>query len=376
MTNSGNNSSRSEIADKNIISEKATKDKDEISLMDYFLVLWKWKKVIILVSVLPALVVGVISCSLQSNYKVTYVYDARHNHNVERPNDVFRGDIDIKSYQLLPIVFYGEENLNKLIYKLEKEGFQQYASRLKNIDNQPKDLIAFEFFPPFLDVSSLNHPEQLTEINEIKVLLLKVTITGSAREDMYKISSVILENIENVVWSYSVHEQLLSNIKEYNSMSAEIEENRFMLELSLKKIKAELTSLKEIRVETPVNKQDNIVLQFNVPEQSQYLPLDFQINAAESKKIGLEEKIKTNQEEYGYHKDLLAVNCKILAELDSKLSSEYSEEQFKAFLNNLTAANEKQEIKEYLNSYIRRIDNIMLAKSVVEKPKIYPLPRA
>jgi len=50
---------------------------DEINLVDYLLVLRKRKYLILLGSVLPALIVGLILFFSPGNYKVTYVYDVK-----------------------------------------------------------------------------------------------------------------------------------------------------------------------------------------------------------------------------------------------------------------------------------------------------------
>ena len=57
--------------------ESADIYEDEINLADYLLVLWKRKYLILLGSVLPALIVGLILFFSPRNYKVTYVYDVK-----------------------------------------------------------------------------------------------------------------------------------------------------------------------------------------------------------------------------------------------------------------------------------------------------------
>jgi capsular polysaccharide biosynthesis protein len=372
MTSSEKDISKSRISGTNIHEESNTYE-DEINLIDYFIVLWKRKYFIFLAAILPAMIVGIFFFLSPRNYKVTYVYDVKGD--VDLPNDD-GWKLNGKNYNLLVDIFYSEGNFNRLIDGLRKDGFKEYASQISDSNNTLDKFIQFEATPPFLDISRFNitNPDQLKQIRDMKALLLEVTIVGKPKENMYKISSVIRDNIENVIPLYIVQKQLLTSIIKYNDLLADIERNRFNLELSLKKTNKVLASLKEVSVGIPANKQDNIVLQFNVGEQSQYLPLDYQIQASESMKIELEENIKTNEEKYKYHKDLLGLNNKVLAELGSKLTSKYSEEQFKAFLNGLAASCEKPEMKDYLSSYIKKVDNgIMIYKPVTEKPRIYPI---
>jgi hypothetical protein len=187
-------------------------------------------------------------------------------------------------------------------------------------------------------------------------------------------SSVIRDNIEDIFPLYTVREQLSAYIKEYNNNLAGIERSRFDLGLALKDVNEILAGLKKVNTGIPNDIQANIVLQFNVGEQSQYLPLSYQIQASESKRIALEGNIKANEENYKYYKDLLDLNNRIFAELNSSLSSDYTIEQFKSFLTGLVAGYEKPQLKDCLNSYIRKIENgISASKPITEKPQIYPI---
>jgi len=376
VTIAKNDLSKSQISDKNI-HEESNIYEDEINLIDYFIVLWRRKYFILLAAILPAMIVGISFYLLLGNYKMTYVYDVRGD--IDLPNDVSGWEFNEKNYNLLVDSFYSAENLSRLTDGLRKDGFEEYASKISNINNTLSKFIQFEVIPPFLDISKSNitSPEQLKQIRGMKALLLKVTIVGKPKEDMYKISSVIRDNIENVIPLYTVQKQLSSCVINFNNSLADIEKNRFTLELSLQKTNKMLALLKEVSVGIPANKQDNIVLQFNVGEQSQYLPLDYQIQAAESKKIELEENIKANEENYKYYKDLLDLNNKVFAELEKNLSSgDYTIKQFKTSLTALVGDYEKPQLKDYLNSYIRKIENrIAVSKPVTEKPTIYPIAR-
>jgi len=71
---------------KNVQKEAKTYE-DEINLIDYFRVLWKWKCFIVLGSVLPALAVGLVIFFGSRSYKVTYIYDIfqRMSRRKQRP---------------------------------------------------------------------------------------------------------------------------------------------------------------------------------------------------------------------------------------------------------------------------------------------------
>lgn len=362
-------SSNKRTAD-NDVQGKANVYEDEINLMDYFLVLWRRKWFIFLGAVLPALIVGVVLLLLPRNYKETYVYDVRATNNLSGL------DLDEKNYEMLLDRFYSKENLDKLIDKLQKNGLEKYVKQIRNSYERSWKFLEFEAFPHFLDLPRLNvtDPEQINKIRSMKALLLKVTINSKSKDDMHKISSVMRDDIENVLPLYITREQLSAYVEEYNNNLAGIERNRFGLELSLNNVNEILAGLKKINAGVPGEKLDNVVLQFNVGEQSQYLPLSYQIQAAESKRIGLEGTIKANEENYTYYKDLLDLNNRIFAELNNRLSSEYTMEQFKSFLTGLADSYEKPQLKDFLNSYIRIIENRILASEpITEKPQIYPV---
>lgn len=353
MTSSENN-------DLKEAQREADTYEDEINLMDYFLVLWKRKWFIFLVTVLPALIVGITFFLSPRDYKVTYVYD-----------DISDLNLNEKNYNVLIGRFYSEENLSKLMDKLREKGLEEYVRQLSSGKG-----VELGISPPFLDISRLNisDPNQIDKIKNMKTLLFNVTITSKLKDDIYKISLVIRDNIEAVMPLYTARGELSVCGREYNNKLASIESSRFDLELALKNNNEILAGLKKVSVGIPNDMRDNIVLQFNVGEQSQYLPLNYQMQAAESKRIALEGNIKASEEDYKYYKDLLDLNNRIFAELNNKLSSDYTVEQFRSFLMSLADSYEKPQLKDYLNSYIRKIENrISASKPITEKPQIHPI---
>lgn len=363
------------------VQEEANIHEDEINLMDYFVALWKRKYFIVLGSVLPALIVGLFFFSSPRNYEVTYVYDVRDNVRDDVRNDV-RDDIsnwnlNEKNYNILINRFYSEENLNKIINVLRENGLNEYAELLRNAGNSLdalKNLLKFEAVPSYADLSKakITDPEQLEQIQKLKAQLLNMTIVGEPKEDLLKIASVIRSNLENVIPTYMIQEQLSANMRTDKTMRADVESNRFSLELTLKKNKSTLEKLKSIKTQTPDKLESDIILQFDVGGRSEYLPIEYQIQAAESKIIQLEETIKENEEKYKYYKNLLDLNEKLFAEVQNKTLSGYTIQQFRLFLLESVKEVEKEELKDYLNSYAKRIENrIAVSVPVTENPGTY-----
>jgi len=365
----------------NDVQKEANIYEDEINLIDYFRVLWKRRYFIVLGSVLPALIVGLFFFFLPRNYEVTYVYDVRDDVRDDVIDDV-RDDIsnwnlNEKNYNILINRFYSEENLNKIINVLRENGLNEYAELIRNAGNSLdalKKLLKFEAVPSYTDLSEakVTDPVQLEQIQKLTAQLLNMTIVGEPKEDLLKIASVIRSNLENVISTYMIQEQLSANIRTDKTMMADIESNRFSLELTLKKNKSTLEKLKSIKTQTPDKIESDIILQFDVGGRSEYLPIEYQIQAAESRIIQLEETIKENEEKYKYYKNLLDLNEQLFAEVKNKALSDYTIQQFRLFLLESVKEVEKEELKDYLSSYTKRIENRIAASvPVTENPGTY-----
>ena len=198
-----------------------------------------------------------------------------------------------------------------------------------------------------------------------------MTIVGEYKEDLPKISSVIRDNFENVIPAYMVQEQLPTKIRTYKTKMADIESNRFGLELTLKTNSFALEKLKSMKTRVSERTESDVTLQFDIGSGSEYLPLGYQIQAVESKIVELEKQVKVNEAKYKYYKDLLALNQKLFAELKRSVSSYYTIQQFHSYLTELIASYETKELNDYLASYIKRIENRISASSPVsENPRI------
>jgi len=120
--------------------------------------------------------------------------------------------------------------------------------------------------------------------------------------------------------------------------------------------------------------ESDIRLQFDVGGRSEYLPIEYQVQTAESRIIQIEETIKGNEKKHEYYKSLLSLNQKLLIEVKSKTLSHDTIQQFHSFLFKLAEKIEKEELKNYLNSYIKKIENrIAVNIPVIENPKVYPV---
>lgn len=321
------------------IDEKA--GNDEIKLIDLCLVLWKRKLFILLATVLPTLCLAGALILGPQKYQTTYVFDV---------ND---WQLNEKKLHLLYGQFYSKESLTRIAQKLKP-----YISSLKD---QP----AFEG----------RNLEKRIQLQETGRSSLHLTVTDNSIENARSLGTIACNTITDFALLPIIQEEMYSTLKELNRLLADFERNRFDLQLNLNYTAETLQALKKLSVSTPAASHENITLQLDHNEQQlYYLPLSYQIQAAESKRIELEETIKINNEKYNYYKDLVDLNNKVLLELNTKLSSDYTTDQFLAFLTGLLSSTEKPQLKDYLSSYARTIENkISASKSVSERSKIISL---
>ncbi len=339
---------------------------DEIDLMDYFVLLWRHKYLILAGSILPTLVIGLVLFFSPRDYRLTYTYSSW------KLND--------KGFEMFLDGFYSGENLDRIIRNLKDEGFHEYAASIGSASGRKslQGLILFEVWLPYMDLSRTKGmgASEMEQLRRLTSLLIKMTITARPQSDVAAIASIVRNNVENVTPLFDIERELIVEINEYRTKMAEIEENRFGLELSLKTKTNVLAQLKNIKVEVPDTNEANFALQFDIGDRSEYLPLGYHIRAAETGIVELKEEVRQKEDEYTHHEKLVALNEKLLAEIRGSKPSEYTIGQFHSFLSDLAGSSEETEVKGYLSAYIKELENRMLSRvPVTDTPKTYSLGR-
>ena len=363
MASSKNEIPKNQSVPKSIMG-KADTYEDEIDLIDYFRVLWKWKYFIVLFAAVPALIVFSIYNYSPKDYTITYIYDTWFDKEASKMlSREFKGVKDSyqrqalsedkpveKNRRILLDKFYSEENLDKLTARLRENGFDKYAQGIS------KSQIKLE----------------------ITDSLLTLTIIGRPKQNMQKISSIVRDDFEKIIPIYTVRENLSGTIAGFKTGMADIEENEFNLELELKRKKAISEKLKKIEPADSNKIPGGIILEFkNVGQDSEYLPLVYQIQAIDVNIINIEETIEANQEKYNYYNNLISLNEKLLDEIKNKISSYYTIQEFHSFLTNIMGDYTEKELADYLNAYTKRIENmISINTPVIEKPSVYSIPKS
>jgi len=366
MPDSQNDNSNSQPLPSDV-KQNTNVSEDEINLVDYFLVLWKRRWFIFLVSVLPALVVGLAIFILPRDYKISHTYNM---------------GLDEKSFKVLEDKFYSTENLEKLVEKLQEDGFNEYAKRIAEVATEEglRNFVSFEISPSYFEAiepSKAKDLDDLEKFQQARGSLLVMRVVGKSGENTRKIASVCRNNFEQIISLYSEKEQLNNKIISFKERMAGIEEARYLLNLNLQRKKTTLEKLKKSDSKDLSRLPNNIVLQFNnVGDNSAYLPLPYQIQAAETQIIHLEEQIRANKENYDYYAQLLKLNEKLFNYVKKVMPSYCTLEQYHSFLTNkLAEYNENEhQLLDYLKAYTKRIENkIANVIPLVERPKVYPV---
>ncbi|MHC4165477.1 MAG: hypothetical protein ACYSWQ_00815 [Planctomycetota bacterium] len=335
----------------------------ETDLTDYCRVLWKRKYLILLLTLVPVSIFLLVLILSPKDYKVAYLYDAWLDREpcrvlsseVGNVNHLYRLQGQLKdewiekNHKILLDEFHSAENLDKLAAKLEENRLDKY------VQNMAREDIG-------LTVSGTS---------------LAMTIVGRPQEDMVRISSVVRDNLENVIPIGFVKNELICTIAELKAKMADIEEGRFSRELELEKEKAILTRLKDSEAANPNRIPGNITLQLdNISKNSEYLPLAYQIQIAVANIINIEENIKEIQEKYKYYRNLVGLNERLFDEIDNKASSYYTIQEFHSFLTGKVDDYEDKELKDCLNAYVKKVENAISTNTVIsEKPGIQPVPK-
>jgi len=387
MTCSENDGSNKQDTGSNVHEEASIYD-DEINLMDYLIVLWKRKWFVFIASVLPPLVVGLAIFLSPRDYKIAYTYNM---------------ELDEKGFKVLEDTFYSTENLEKLAEKLQASSFNEYTKRIEEVETDKglKWFVSFEISPSYFEATeplkAKNLDELLQKFQEVTGSLLIMRVGAQSKENIREVASVCRNNFEQIIPLYSEREELNNKIINFKEKMAGIEETRYTLNLELERKKSTLEKLKKSGSEGLDQLPIDIVLQFNIEPSkakylskakdldelqnfqnvggnSAYLPLPYQIQAAETQLINLEEQIRANKEMYTYYADLLKLNEKLFSYVKKVIPSYCTLEQFHSFLTNTLAEyNEnEQQLLDYLKAYIKRIENkIANVIPLVEKPKVY-----
>lgn len=341
-----------------------TTPRDAPAAWRYLCLLWKRRFLIAGTALLPAVLLALLLSLWPRKYTAAFVY--------ERP-------LSESHYNILLRRFHSRENLDRIIRQLRGLGLGDYARRFDEARTEKslEKLIRFEVSPAYPKRLQTTDPATSEQIGAFQARLLSVRITGDTEAQVLEAATVLTGNLENVLPLYDVRVDLKGSIQQYRILAAQIEETRFSLMLDLQREQAKLEKLKGIEAATSEVPQGNIVLQFNdVLNSREFLPLSYQIRAVQARIIDLQEQLSSDAEKYRLHLQILDLNDRLLRKIEESLLTDFTLQQFVAFLGEQLPACQDQALSDYLKSYIRKTENLILVNTRAgERPVVYPVPR-
>jgi hypothetical protein len=330
----------------------------------YLRLLWERRWLVLGGSLLPALLVASVLSLWPRRYTATFVY--------ERP-------LTESEYSVLQRRFYSQENLDKIIGRLQERGLTRYVQQLDQARTQQSfdSLIRFEVSPMYPRRLQTTDPCTSEKISGFKARLLSVKVFGNSEGEVAEIATVVTGNIESVLPIYDIRNHLKESLQKLRTDAAKIEDDRFKLSIDLQKEKAKLEKLKALEVAPAEALQGGLVLQFNnVQKSREYLPLSYQVQAMQSKIVDLQETLVSNTEKYNFYLQVLDLNNRLLGKIEESLLTYYTAQEYLGFLGEQLLACKEQTLCDHLKSYIRNTENLVLVNTRAgEKPVVYPMPK-
>ncbi len=335
--------------------------------------LWRRRLLIAVGSLLPALLAAMLLSLWPRKYTATFVYE----HPAKE-----------SEYNVIVRRFYSLENLEKVAGQLREKGLMRCARELLDCRSEGslEKLIRLTASPAYPKRLQTTDPATSEKISAFQAQLLSVQVTGRSRKDVETIAAVVTGNFERVLPMYAIRSDLKELIHELKDTAAEIEDGRFTLDIDLQREQERLEKLKALegpasgsgdqpgRVEIG---RDSLVLQFtDVNSCREFLPLRYQIEAAQFKIIDLQETIQGSEGKYTYCVGVLDLAGKLLNQVEQSILTHYTVQQFLGFVGEQQLACKDRAQADFLKSYMRRTENLALVSTRAgESPMIYPVPK-
>jgi len=330
----------------------------------YLRLVWMRRFMIATLSMVPGVAVAVLLFLWPSKYTATFVYERQ---------------LSESQHNVLLRRFCSQENLDKIIRQLRIQGLGDYAKKLDKarIRQSFDKLIRFEVSPTYPKRLQTTDPTTSAAISAFQSRLLFVRILGDSEQQVRQVGTIITNNIEDILPIYDVRNELKESIQRYRTLADQIEDNRFALTVNIQAEQAKLEKLKGLEEALTQAAQNNIVLQFtDVKNSSEFLPLSNQLLAIQSRIIDLQETLTSDNKKYAFYLKVLDLNNRLLKRIEESLLTDYTVQQFLTFLDEELIACQENTVADYLKSYIRKTENLVLVNTRAgEKPVVYPVPK-
>lgn len=332
------------------------------AIFRYLHLLWMRRFMIATLSAAPAVAVAVLLFLWPPKFTATFVYERQFSES---------------QHSVLLRRFYSQENLDKIIRRLREQGLGDYARRLDQarVRQSFDKLIRFEVSPMYPKRLQTTDPTTSAAISAFQSRLLFVKVIGDSEQQVVRAGAIMTDNVENILPLYDARNELKESIQRYQTLAAQIEDNRFALTVDIKAEQGKLQKLKGVEGAVAQTARDNIVLQFtDVKNSSEFLPLPNQVLAIQSRIIDLQETLASDNEKYGFYLKVLDLNNRLLKRIEENLLTDCTIQQFLTFLSEQLLVCEDTAVADHLKSYVRKTENLVLVNTRAgEKPVVYPV---
>ncbi|MCU0914688.1 MAG: hypothetical protein MUC88_09010 [Planctomycetes bacterium] len=346
-------------------------------------------------ALLPALLVALALYAWPSRYTATFVY--------ERP-------LQESEFNVLQRRFYSQENLEKIVTRLREQKLTHYVRRLERARQRQsfERLIRFDVDPMYPRRLLTTDPCTSERISAFRARLLSLEIVGKSEAEVSGVAAVVTDNIERVLPLYDIRNHLKKSLEQIRGSAAETEDRRFDLTLDLGREVAKLEKLKALDSAGGPS-QDNVVLQFNSPDQSRevlplfspgrttpeklaelqkvlrdtekynfydFLPVSYQVRAVQSRIVDLQETLANDTERHNFHLQVLDLDNQLLTKIEESLLLPYTASQYLGYLNEQLQACQDQAVRDHLRAHVRQIESLVaLNTRAGERPIVHPISR-
>lgn len=330
---------------------------DEVAILDYFVLVWRHRWLVLLCSVIPTVIAGAIILLAGSSYKVTYTYS--------------NPDFDEEDYKIFLSCFYSAPNIKKLREAFVQEGIREGTGFIESINSgSHKVKVHFDVWPEYEELAeAMVASPDATQVVPQKARLLLLSVTGNQDDDLIGAARAVRRNVEDLIPLLGAERMLKGATREFRTKALQIERGRYLLERSLESSRNVLARLKGIEPVDSRGDMKGVALQFDIGGGSEYLPVEYHVQATEVKIAQMEENLVQTQKTYEYYRELMALHAKIFAEIEDKKNTGYGVRDLCSFLSACLNDADKTEVKAYVSSLIKTVENeTSLSMPVTENP--------
>lgn len=337
---------------------------ENTTIYDYFYIVIKHKFLILACAIVAVVVAAAAFKLMFQRYSINYTYN--------------KWDTTYFNYELFLDRFYSEENIDWLINQLRKAGCDDYASRLEDSRESGRTeifkYINFRIWPENLQNMKLEFlsMDNIRELADFPVRMMRVGIINGKNQELKTVGEIVRNNVENRLPLYNLNDSIVTAMIGFRHEMSQIQRSR---QVSLMEIEKEQAILEKLsKIPNDIDAQPNntgIMLQMDLSEQSDFMPLEYQKRAAQARIINKQEQMNLNKSEEEYYRHLLELYSKILSIVSNGNQTDISLNELVEKITELQLKSTNNITQDHLNAFLRDIE-IVIARSTpaTQTPKL------